>query len=406
MKLDRGLERTIRAIFNPSSLESQGIMIRSIVFVIVWFFAQDLVGQDPTTEKRKFDELTMELFRNSPTASQALALNNHGSIVGTRELPEAETRTLRPMPFYSGKHGTKNIPIPATYTNFEVVGISDNEVVIGYATRPLMHKDGTLRGFVWNPESEEFTALPQADGDVANHAQDISADGKRISGYTTGPARLRPAVWELQDETKQWKITVLPTKHDNNPYLMSSHLLISPDGKTIAGCCTDEFLPDGILDSSLYVWMQNNQGAWERKNPSQEQILLRGLNDLGEIAGSFLTDKGQHHPCLMSPEGKLLLLDLLPGDVSGEAFDINNASIIVGLSDDPHGPEGGPELCIWSKDGKAKSIRKSGACYGAIHAINASGQMAGMIEVTLENPKDPATDDLAEGIVLAFRTVP
>ena len=81
-------------------------------------------------------------------------------------------------------------------------------------------------------------------------------------------------------------------------------------------------------------------------------------------------------------------------------------------TDDPHGPEGGPELCIWSKDGKAKSILKSGTCYGAIHAINASGQMAGMIEVAAEKPKSPTTDeldkgdDLDESIVVAFRTVP
>ncbi|MFO0014648.1 MAG: hypothetical protein ACK553_18085 [Planctomycetota bacterium] len=380
-------------------------MLRFLVVFGLLLIPNGLVGQEPTIEKRKFDQLEMELFRNTRSMSQAIAINNHGSVVGTREIDEYQGASLRSIPFYSGMHGTKDIPIPATYTNLEVIGISDNELVIGYATRPLRHKDGSLRGVVWNPKTEEFAILPQADGDVANQAQDISADGKRITGYTTGPARLRPALWEYRDETQEWMITVMPTIKENNPYLMSGQLIISPNGKWVAGCCTDQIRSDGIVDSSLFLWTENEIGSWERRKLSDEQMYLRGINDHMEMAGSVLEQKGVRHPCYVSPEGEVLLLELLPDDASGEAKDINNASVIVGFSDDPSGPDGGPELCVWSKDGKATRVAEPGLSYGAIHGINDAGQMAGMIEISAKREDSPSTND-DEVLLLAFRTVP
>lgn len=380
-------------------------MIRSIIFFAFLVTVEYAAGQDSTIERTKIHGVEMDLFQNTVSMSQALAINNHGSVVGTREVLEERgpATALRTISFYHGSHGTKDIPIPETFTSFESVGISDTDIVVGYATRPLKHQDGSLRGIAWDSKTEQFFVLPVAEGDKINQAQGISADGKRITGYTTGPERLRPALWEFDDSTQQWKIIILPTIHDHNPYLMSGHLVISPDGRRIAGCCTEELRSDGVIDNSLFLWTEKRKGEWERTRISTEYMYLGGINNRGEMVGSLYGEKGGRLPCYISPEGKIVKLELLPGDVSGEAKGINHQAVIVGFSDDPIGKEGGPELCLWSKDGKARKFGGSAPCYGAILGINDSGQMSGMIEYSpVPAPGSPAAE--AEGLLLAFRT--
>ena len=378
-------------------------MVRFLFLATLILRSAIVFGQGTILEKRTFDGVEIELFRNTDSMSQAIAINHEGSMVGTREILESrgEVKALRTLSFYSGTQGTKDIGVPESFTSFEVIGISDTELIVGYATRPLRHKDGSLRGVVWNAREERFSVLPLGDGDLVNQAQDISADGKRITGYTTGPERLRPVVWDYDEERRDWRLTVLPIIHDNNPYLMSSHLVISPNGKWVAGCCTEEIRPDGGIDSSLFLWTEIDSGNWERKRISAEQMYLHGMNDQRELVGSLSSEKGGRLPCYISHDGRLVMLELLPGDVAGEAKAINNSSVIVGFSDDPIGKEGGPEPCIWSKDGKSRRFVAAGGTYGAISGINDAGQMAGMIELPSESG---VTDADGQSLLLAFRT--
>ena len=103
-------------------------------------------------------------------------------------------------------------------------------------------------------------------------------------------------------------------------------------------------------------------------------------------------------------KGEFVLLPLLTNDVSGEAKGINNASLVVGVSDNPNGGNRGPEPCIWGKDRKATWVAKAGFAYGAVQAINQKGQIAGMAEVGL-NDLGLKADPLAESVTLAFRTL-
>lgn len=376
------------------------------IMLLGFFVSLQGVGEPPESciEKREVGNIEFELFRNSSSMSQVVAINSQGSIVGTREIFEESGASLRSVPFYAGIHGMKDIPVPDGFSNLEVVSISDNDLVIGYATR-RKNPDGALRGVVWNSNSDQFTFLPRADGDDVNHAQDISADGKRITGYTTGPNRLRPALWKRDESSGEWLITVLSSEYDDNPFLMSGQLRISPNGKWIAGCCTEEFLPDGTIDSALFLWNENESGEWERKKLSREPMYLRGINDLGEMIGSINGPKGERRPCFVAPSGVLVLLELLPNDVSGQANDINNSSVIVGFSDDPIGGEGGPEPCVWSKDGKAKRFAHSGILYGTILGVNDSGQMVGAIEVSPDTSINDVATTADEDVLLGFRTV-
>lgn len=372
-------------------------LVAVLSLIAMVFFVGDLQAQETSIRKLKYNGGELELLVNSETLSQVVAINNHGSILGTREISDNKAGVLRSIPFYVGKHGTKDIPTPATFSNLEPIAISDSELVIAYATRPPGSKEGSLGGVVWNAKDDSFVVLPKPPGDLVNQPQAISADGKRIAGYSTGPDRLRPVLWQCQDDSKSWTVTVLSTEFENNPYLMSGALMISPDGKWIAGSCTEAFMPDGTVDSALYRWTESKPGTWDRKKLSKEQLYLRGINDQGEMAGSIRGKTGERQPCYVSPQGEFQILKLLPGDVSGEAKGINSSSMIIGFSDDPPGGDGGPEPCFWSKDKAvhrlAPSDSPSDSWYGIIQGINQEGQMAGFIE-------DPQT-----GASLAFRTL-
>ena len=352
----------------------------------------------------KVGELELEIVVNSDTFSQAAAINSKGSIVGTREVIGENVGVISQKSFYFGDHGHKDMPIPETFTNVEVTGISDTDVVIGYATRPIGHPKGNLDGVVWDPKTDQISVLPRADGDSACHAQSVTSDGTVITGYSTGPARLRPVVWTKSKETDLWVVTVLPTVHENNPYLMSSSVRITPDGACIAGCCTEAFLPNNIIDSSLYLWTKNDKGEWLQRSISENQIQIKGINNKRQIVGVIRELTGKVYPCLLNEKGEETRLALLTGDETGEARGINQESVIVGFSDDPPGPEGGPEPCRWGVDGNVVSVPLGASPYGAIHGINDSGQMAGMATLT-ELVSEPGVENgLTVERVLAFRT--
>ena len=196
-------------------------------------------------------------MENSPTLSQAIAINQHGSIIGSREVPDESGNIYRVFYFHCGPSDCQDMPLPAGYTNVEAEAISDNELVVGFASRPIGHAEGSLRGVVWSPAEKAIELLPAADGDLSSHAQSISGDGKLIAGYSTGPDRLRPVVWSRPGPGQAWEVQVLPTVMEYNPYLMSSSLLISGDGTIVAGCCTEQILAGDVHDSSLYRWRRS-----------------------------------------------------------------------------------------------------------------------------------------------------
>ncbi|MFO0940222.1 MAG: hypothetical protein U0930_05590 [Pirellulales bacterium] len=361
----------------------------------------------PQIIKRTVDGYSLEFFENSASVSQALAVNAEGSFIGFRETPNEELTIFRQVYFYWGSNGSKDVPLPDGFTNVEAAALSDNNIVVGRTTKPLGAEDGSLRAFCWNVQKSNVELLPRPEGDLSCDAQDITSDGTRITGYVTGPERLRPAVWIKDVKTEQWTVTVLSTVHQMNPYLMSAQLMISPDGKFIAGCCTERFLPDGTVDSSLYAWREVN-GKWEQTKLLDEQMYVKAINNKGEIVGSVLGKRGRL-PCVVTAEGKLKILELLDGDVSGEARDINNNSEIVGYSDDAHGKEGGTVPCKWTINGKVTQLQISDDDFGVAFGINDVGQIVGAGDVDLkpapaknEKTKNDAEED-SEGAMLAVR---
>lgn len=336
----------------------------------------------------------LKYFDISPVSSSLLDINRHGHVVGFRETMDATGTIFSQKYFFSDGKDVIDIPVLEGFTNTEVQALSDTGIAIGFASRPMGHPGGGLTAIAWDSKTNELTNLGAFPGDISSQAQDISADGTRVSGYTTGaePARLRPCIWNWKSESKSWECELLATHENYNPYLMSGSAILSPDGKRVAACVTEAFLENGTIDSSLYVWTLSESG-WQQRLHSQEQAHLHAMNNAGVIVADILQENGGKAPCYFDTDGKLHYIDLLPGDVAGTAYGVNVAGIIVGVSDDPHGTDGGPQAFIW-KDGKTQPlIMPKETMFSTAMAINDRGQIAGFADVTLpdQTEEDPET---------------
>lgn len=349
----------------------------------------------------------LEVFHNSDTFSQATAINSQGQLIGMREVVD-ETQTIFAQEYFfiDGSRSVK-LPILDGYSNTEIQALSDNGWAAGFASRAVGHADGSLTAIVWDSTSGQLTNLGGLPNDGASQAQDISADGNRITGYSTGadPARIRPCVWTRNPKTQTWDVEALPVIEDNNPFIMSGGVIISPDGQTIAACITVEVLLDGqLFDSSLFVWERKNE-RWERRQVSDEQMHLKDINNHAAMAAA-ITEPGARKPCHIDADGNISLIDLLAGDVSGEAHGVNDAGIVVGFSDDPAGPTGGPQAFMW-RSGKTEPLAlPADAQYSSALAINSKGQIAGLVDVTLAPTADAPADEEPRVATLAFRWTP
>jgi probable HAF family extracellular repeat protein len=374
---------------------------------------QPAQGPEITIRQVSGEGFTLDIIDNSSTFSQALAINASGQMIGIREVANANQTVFSQEYFFLDGEQTTKLPSLKGFTNIEAAALSDNGMVVGYASRPMGHPQGSLTAIVWDSKTGELTRLMPAPGDIASQAQDISADGQRVSGYTSGsePPRLRPCVWTWDAQNNNWEATALEVLQDFNPYTMTSGVVISPDGTRVATCITVAVSAGGAYDSSLFMWEWSG-ASWTRRLVSDEQMMVRDMNNQGEIAATYTTTHGPD-PCFIDVDGKLTRIGTFAGDVSGEARGINASGTVVGFSDDPHGPDGGPQAFVWSA-GKSRALKlPAGTLFSSAFGINDRGQIAGLMDMVLEPPQparaaangSPAKAETAVK-TLAFRWTP
>ncbi len=382
-----------------------------LAFAVVsslWGMPRELLAQEgrPELKLRNITQGDYELqvIDNSTSFSQGLAINSGGAIIGQREIANADLTMLSSEYFYCDDKQMLTAPPVEGFTNFEVQALSNNNLAVGLATRQIGSPDGSVIAIVWDTAMGKTIKLPRPAESIATHAQDISADGRRVSGYATGEKGLRPCVWTWDAETKEWNPQVLPTLYEHNPYVMASRVVISPNGKLLAACCTFD-LSKGVIDSSLFMWREVD-GQWERELINDEQLYLRDINDAGVIVGSLTNRLGLRLPQVVGVDGQLQEVKLLPGDESGEVWGINAEGIVVGFSDDPHGPTGGPQAIMW-KEGKTTAINLGEGVYSIASGINDEGYITGYVEVLPAKTEETgeAEDEEAVPVTLAFRSL-
>jgi len=332
-----------------------------------------------------------ELIDNSATMSQVIDLNQHGHVVGIRDVPLANIGSeSEPFVYMDGQEQV--IPKPPGFTNLMPEAISDNRCVVGYVSRVIGHPEGSMRGFIFSVGDNQINVLPPLEGHNGSHAFDINDDGSVISGYSTGrnPQSMIPCVW--QRSNGQWQTRALATIHDFNPYLLSSRVIVSGDGLHVVACITVEIIPGDITRyvSHLYQWTRNASDEWQRQARFDKALQLAAINNRTTITGTCQVEN-QRRAFVLNPQNQLQVLGLLEADVSAEAADINNHGQVVGYSDDPHGPESGPQAFIWSS-GKVMPIEfPRPVAFSSATAINDDGQIAGFIEPTVEDSKQDKT---------------
>ncbi|MFN3194003.1 MAG: hypothetical protein ACE361_26065 [Aureliella sp.] len=346
-------------------------------------------GQTKGTRIEQTDEaFSLQVIDNSDTLGLVIDVDRSGNVIGSREEPDEKGYVFSTVYFYDDGTEVIDLKLLKGYTSCVIEALSDTKMAVGYATRRLGHPEGSLTGMLWDIQEDKLVKLEAAEGDSGCQAQGISADGSTIVGYTTGanPPKLRPCVW--QDVEGEWVCTPLPTPELNNPYVMSSSVVISPDGKKIAACPTEKFLSNGVVDSSLYLWEKQTDGSWERRQLSTQQAYLSAMNNKGTIVGSISATLGKKSPVSFDLQGKMTQIDMLEGTVSGYAYDVSSDGIVVGVCNDPAGPEGGPHAFVW-KEGKTTPLpMPKETVYSYANAINDAGQIVGFADITFSDRKD------------------
>ena len=322
-------------------------------------------------------DFEIRLIANSKTLSQAIAINSSLEVIGTREITEGPITSFKG--FFRKAEVDETFAVPNSYTNLEPCALSENGLVTGYVSR-TSGTDKSMLGFVWDSRSKEVVLLQPLETDSVCQAQDISADGKIVSGYSTGsnPPRTRPCVWELANESAKLVPRELSSIIPNSPFLQAGRVIISPDGKRVAACISEEQLSPISFNSSLFVWEHAKNGDWNRSKVSDEQPKLKDMNNGGTMVGSVKSE-GYFRACIVDLTGELKLIDLLAGDESNEANGVTESGIVVGFSDDPMGGIGGPTAFVFT-DGVVSPLElPKNTIHSAALGITDSGAICGYL---------------------------
>ncbi len=309
--------------------------------------------------------------------TQIIDLNSSREAIGFRENLLGRGNLSEESVYFGPDGMPRSIPILEGYTHTFGTALSDTGYVVGRATRPIGHPEGATQAFAWHPEEEKLQGLGFLPDDTSSVATDISTDGRRVVGYSIGKERVRPCLWEFSEES--WSVIPLPVTLDDNPILAPSGVRISPDGKRIvASVSTPETIPGKRYRSHLVEWRADGDG-WERRILYPEILIPAAVNDHGAVAGRYVKE-GSYRPFLWDPQDGFRDLGLLPGDVNGQAYDIDNQGTVVGFSDDPAGPEGGPEAFFW-RNGEMRKLQLGENVVASVaHALNGLGEVAGLLE--------------------------
>jgi uncharacterized membrane protein len=296
----------------------------------------------------------------------ATGINERGEIVGfdlVEDKVHPDVINHEPC-FIRGKEVT-HLPLLKGYTATFPNAVSDDGLVVGYVSRPMIPGRPALRNqaFVWDARAG-IRGLGVPDGDSTSFASGVTRDGHRISGYSVGENRIRACIWDRDGET--WKSTTLP--HASR--LAAATVPISGDGRFVAAVDGD----------SPCLWTRDSAGTWVRETIGDPGSMIpRAVNNAGAVVGVRLTLDSLTHAVAWSRSGGVRLLAKPKGYVRSEAMAINNHGVIVGMVDGPRGSKVGPNAFA-EEGGRLRILDEGGPNFAAASAINDRGEVAGVLE--------------------------
>ena len=345
--------------------------VRTIVFLLTVYGAIL-----PSSSASESEDIQIEMIPSDVGIIQIQRLSNSGTMLGTREMQRQGVLMMSPFVVQNGK--SKKPPVLSGFTAADFYNVSETGVVVGTAGRAPNPEHSNFKGYLWSIQHAETIPLPLPDSFTASRAIDISASGKSVSGFVVGskPPRIVPCVW--RENESRWQCDLLSVSDVYNPFLTSSKVVISDDGQFVAACISDTRSDKSVIARNrLHLWTREGD-QWTRKKVSERGFGLAEVNNQGQVVG-YLVERGFRYPVLIDPTKGMSKIDLLPGDVRGQAMDINNQGTVVGFSDDPGGPTGGPQAIVCEK-GKTRPLElPSGTIYSSALTINDKGEIGGYL---------------------------
>jgi len=188
-------------------------------------------------------------------------------------------------------------------------GINDSGAVIGSA----FTKEGESKAFLWKPKGS-MQALALLSGFTRSGAHDINTAGQ-IVGFC-GPSAV---IWEADGSVKE-----LSMPKDHNRCVAYA---VNSKGQ-VAGEATD-----AQNKTRAFFWDPQKGTAVQMESaPGYEESRAEDLNDKGHIVGWVRSSQNETRAAMWNTEGKLADLGQLSKDVDSQAFGINNAGFIVGVT--------------------------------------------------------------------------
>ena len=307
------------------------------------------------------------LVSPKPIGIIATGLNGRGDLVGFEWVEEKERPgVLAQVPFFARGKVQTTLPLLQGYTSTFPAAVSDDGLVVGRVskpTRPGVPVNLRNQAFVWEAGTG-ISGLGTLPGDRASIACGVTRDGTRISGYAIGDARLRACVWDR--DGVQWRGKALP----HVGQLGTTVVPISDDGKFVAGV-------DGGVPC---LWSLGAEGIWTREVIGEGGSLTpRAVNNSGTVAGLSFDRDGTNHAVVWTRATGGRRLELPRGYVHSEANAVNNAGVVVGMVDGPHGSDVGPDAFVFER-GRIRLLTECGPHFSSATALNDRGEIAGVLE--------------------------
>jgi uncharacterized membrane protein len=296
----------------------------------------------------------------------ATGINGRGDIVGfewiaSKEFPGVTDQ----VPFFASGKTITYLPPPKGYTAAFPAAVSDDGVVVGHAGKPAPRGQVPLRNqaFVWDAKTGMHGLGVLAD-DVVSYACDISADSRRISGYSVGTNRVRACIWDR--DGAGWKGAALP----HTSKLGTNFVAISDNGKLVASVDGDK----------PCLWSRLDAGVWSQEFiAGPNSIAPRAVNNSGMVVGVRHTLDGLVHAVIWSRDQGLKQLEVPARYVRSEANAVNNEGVVVGMVDGPGGSKVGPDAFAYEAE-RLRLIDEGGPLFSSATASNVCGQVAGVLD--------------------------
>jgi probable HAF family extracellular repeat protein len=186
--------------------------------------------------------------------------------------------------------------------------------------------------------------------------------------------------------------------------LTSARVMISDNGHIVAASLVTGRSPQGLLEYDLFRWQQDEAGQWERTVRFDKAVHLGDVNDQGMIVGRVLHE-GQPRAFVDDPLEGPGLLPLPSGRASSYATDVNRHGQVVGVSEDPPGPEGTMSAFLWYQGQWTDLPFGIEVAASTANAITDEGRIGGLMVRAAADAETSASEAPAvESFVLQIET--